>query len=1203
MRARAALAWALSICFWLAVWVVPAHAQLRAASGADAGADVPADGTADGGPAARGLSEGGLADGGLAEGTSAPTDPAEPPVSASAAGTWRTAEHDTLLGKPVRFVEVVLQAPSRPDPEHGRLIEGVALPPVRSVKLGEPFTQATARRAMEEVLDTGDFADAKVSAAPEADGVRVIVEVVVRKILADVFVLQVGGRIDKEELLRDAELGKGKEISGDKLPFYRKKIQAHLERRGFPKAMVRLQFSRDPQAKNLVSLVVTVVAARANLAREVVFEFVREDGKPDHSQRSRLRSVEKAVKAYSIEAKSVLDEDKLEADDLELRTRLQAIGYFQAEVHHEIDGIGESGAVLHVRIALGPVYTLRFEGNDHYDADALRGALGIAEESDRSAVHLAGKLREFYVQRGFLDAEVEPKELGGKNDLVHTFWFRIYEHDRIGVRTRHYPCFSAAALAGTKLDTAPRTVRSIGTEIDSFLEEELPGEDLLRSPRPSGLAATIGGGTMRQRDPLDLDPSLTFAPETYDRAVDHVRDLYRADGYLEVEVGPLTVIRRRCKKSSPPGECRTIEPPTPDESAICAFDARGLPLPVPAPDPAETCVPDPEHHVECERMVNLRIPVKLGPRSILYEVTFSGVREQRPQDLFEAMKLQVGKPASTVKLEEARRKLLEYYREQGYAFAEAKFNLEFSTDHTRVRARFDVTESERVLVRGIIVRGLERTDEALLRRRVALEVCKDQRTCEPYRSSLVRRTEERIATLGVFASVSVGLENPYLPEKWKNVVIEVSERVPQVTELRVGFSSGQGIRLGGEYGHRNIFGRAISFSLLAELSYLPTFFITEFIRDPLLEENFVNILGDPGFGTRTATRITGSLQFPETGLGPLFRGVLDGVFVHDLQRDYYVRKFAAIPSLAFTPERRLRFSAGQSFEFNSVRIFQGGNLENYLSGLAQNGELTVDRAARLLVPDGTSFAFAQKVTAGWDRRDNSLDATRGTFIGTTLEHVDAFPVSEERGITAGIARESHFLKVVQTISGYIPIYKRLRLALSVRAGANVQITRDSVTYPDRLFFLGGADSMRAWYQTTFMPQDDADQVYADRDKPSTIANPNAGQPNQPDTLPNPDKFTERSRPVRGGNLLFNPRAELRIPLSGAIETVGFLDLGNLWTDIAYPFEKREFPMRYAVGTGLRLQTPVFPIVFDVGFNPSRRYFERSWAFNFAIGLF
>ncbi|RYZ60783.1 MAG: hypothetical protein EOP08_14365, partial [Proteobacteria bacterium] len=382
------------------------------------------------------------------------------------------------------------------DSEYSKLTRGIVLPSVRSVRVGEPFTQAVARRALEEVLDTGDFADATVSAASEGDGVRVLVEVVARKVLSEVTVLLYGGRVDKEELLRDAELGKGKELSGDKLPFYRKKIEAHLERRGFPKAHVLLGFSPDPRRRDGVLLTVTVLAAHAKIAREVAFDFVRTDGRPDLSQRARLRPIDKAVKAYTIKPKSVLDEDRLEADDLELKTRLQAVGYFEAEVTHGIEGVTETGATLRVRVALGPAFTLRFEGNDHYDGDALRGAMAIGEESDRSAIHLASKIREFYVQRGFLDAEVEPKELGAADDLLHTLWFRVYEHDRVGVRTRRYPCFSSAALTGVKLETAPRTVHAIGTEIDSFLEEELPGEDLLRSPRPTGLAASIGGGSM-----------------------------------------------------------------------------------------------------------------------------------------------------------------------------------------------------------------------------------------------------------------------------------------------------------------------------------------------------------------------------------------------------------------------------------------------------------------------------------------------------------------------------------------------------------------------------------------------------------------------------------------------------------------------------------------------------------------------------------
>jgi outer membrane translocation and assembly module TamA len=53
-------------------------------------------------------------------------------------------------------------------------------------------------------------------------------------------------------------------------------------------------------------------------------------------------------------------------------------------------------------------------------------------------------------------------------------------------------------------------------------------------------------------------------------------------------------------------------------------------------------------------------------------------------------------------------------------------------------------------------------------------------------------------------------------------------------------------------------------------------------------------------------------------------------------------------------------------------------------------------------------------------------------------------------------------------------------------------------------------------------------------------------------------------------------------------------------------------LRTAVGTGLRLQTPIGPIVLDYGINLSRlidgpndpRYtYEDFGAFNFAIGLF
>jgi len=100
--------------------------------------------------------------------------------------------------------------------------------------------------------------------------------------------------------------------------------------------------------------------------------------------------------------------------------------------------------------------------------------------------------------------------------------------------------------------------------------------------------------------------------------------------------------------------------------------------------------------------------------------------------------------------------------------------------------------------------------------------------------------------------------------------------------------------------------------------------------------------------------------------------------------------------------------------------------------------------------------------------------------------------------------------------------------------------------------------------------------------------------------------------VRGGDIFVNPRAELRIPLSTNVQTALFVDAGNLWTD---PDKLNAFDLRYAAGTGIRIATPIGPLVFDYGFNidrvldkldPNRkdqRFWEELGAFHFSIGLF
>ncbi|MDF2692511.1 MAG: outer membrane protein assembly factor YaeT precursor [Labilithrix sp.] len=443
--------------------------------------------------------------------------------------------------------------------------------------------------------------------------------------------------------------------------------------------------------------------------------------------------------------------------------------------------------------------------------------------------------------------------------------------------------------------------------------------------------------------------------------------------------------------------------------------------------------------------------------------------------------------------------------------------------------------------------------------------------------------------------MSVALENPYVPQRNKTVIITMVERPRQYSEIGPGFSTGEGFRLRAEYGHNNLWGNAVQLTLRLQLAYIPT----PLIIDPVARDNYRN-LNDIA---RLGVRATAGIVFPEIGLGPRVRGGVDTILVHDLQRDFYLTKIAAIPNVNYRPVSEVQLTLFQSFEFNNSRIFQSGNANEYLTALLQQGVNITDLVRQLLVPDGETYAFSQRLLATWDRRDNAFNASRGTYVVSGIEHVDAFPTdvnlekARVRGETA--PPESHFFKLTQTFGGYIPLPKGMRIAALTRVGINLQLTNASQTYPDRLFFMGGVDTMRGWTLNSFIPQDNVDRIYASKDLPDSVPDPN----NPGQTIPNANKFTTATQPIRGGNLMANERIELRIPIRGPFETVIFGDIGNLWIDPKYPFQKGAFPMRVAVGSGVRVQTPVGPLAVDYGFNVTKESYEDVGAINFAIGLF
>jgi outer membrane protein assembly factor BamA len=1040
---------------------------------------------------------------------------------------------------------------------------------VKRVHRGEPMSGELARRAMDELLSTGKVADVRAFVEKTDEGLVLVLEVVPRRLVASVSVE--GSPIGPEVVEGALGLRENAEVTAFSLRRAAEAAERVLGEGGYPEARVFIapEETDDPLR---VRLAVRVEAGPERTIVKRDFEITPAPAHPELLE---------ALSGYAVKVGERQDVARLHEADEAMQAALRERGFYDASVTYRLRGPGD----VVVRVQAGPKYGIRFEGNRTFDQERLSAALDLGLREDHSPDVLAGAIRRFYVERGFLDAEVVAERHGGERAQSSELVLRVRERQRVRVVKRVYPCLGGA-----------KTAAEVGSEIDGVLGEELPGLGIIEGVNPNAMDQMLGPSpsAASQVELFRASPWTTFAPSAYENATQHLEEVFHAQGYVDVRVGPITVVRRRCDPRSQPNVCIPLgERKLPETSCVLNEDALALG----ADKTLETCRPDSKRGIRCEPEAVLVIPVRPGRQAILFDAEFEGNQALTEAELLEDAQLELGKPVSTAGIEAARRRILDRYAEDAYAFAEVTAELELSPDHTRAHVRFSISEREPVHVSRIVVVGATRTRESLIRKRMALS------PGDLYRRSAATRTQEQIETLGTFTSVSVGLEDPGIPAREKVVVVTVGERMPQYVDVRGGFATGDGFRVGFEYGHRNIGGDAILFTARAQLGLRPTAFIFEDDVRRKYEE------AELSWEELLERRNSVTLSFPDIGLGPLFRLSFEALDVRDNQRDFALSKDALFVRLTYRPSRGFWIQPGASIELNDANIFGTEDVSFDDPNLSETDRERLVRENQqfftlVRVPEGQSYAFGQSISAGWDRRDNSLDATSGTFVTGGVEHVTARPVSADRPCNELLTDDqidtdptqifsatcSELLRFTNRIAGYLPLNnKKLSVAASFQWGYILQLTDYSRTYPDRLFFMGGVETIRGYLQDSLVPQDIADLLL----EPNTELNIN-------------------QVPLRGGNVFLNPRLELRIPLSDSVATALFVDAGNLWSD---PALMDPTQLRYAVGSGLRIATPVGPLVFDYGFNVERvidafdpgeegeRYWEDIGAFHFSIGLF
>jgi outer membrane protein insertion porin family len=171
-----------------------------------------------------------------------------------------------------------------------------------------------------------------------------------------------------------------------------------------------------------------------------------------------------------------------------------------------------------------------------------------------------------------------------------------------------------------------------------------------------------------------------------------------------------------------------------------------------------------------------------------------------------------------------RNALLTAYRDAGYAQAEVTPEVALSEDRRQASVVLRVVPGPRLSVDHVVVAGLERTEEAVVRRELTLK------EGGPLGQQQVIESQRRLGALGLFQRVSVAEIDPEASGQ-RTLLVSAEEAPLTTVAYGIGYSENDLLRGSLEVTRRNLFGMDRTFSAFARLSFRGSRFLATF-REP-----------------------------------------------------------------------------------------------------------------------------------------------------------------------------------------------------------------------------------------------------------------------------------------------------------------------------------------------------------------------------------
>ncbi|NTV80552.1 MAG: BamA/TamA family outer membrane protein [Candidatus Aminicenantes bacterium] len=501
--------------------------------------------------------------------------------------------------------------------------------------------------------------------------------------------------------------------------------------------------------------------------------------------------------------------------------------------------------------------------------------------------------------------------------------------------------------------------------------------------------------------------------------------------------------------------------------------------------------------------------VREGPRTTVEVIRIDGASLIPAAELARGLVSREGGPFFAPNVQRDVGQIEAIYLNRGFRGSEVAARVERPADG-RVSLVYEITEGTPVTVRDVFVTGSRTTRNRVIQREIRV----DKGGVADF--SLVQDTKRRLENLGIFSEVRV--DEIQTGPGDEVVVVTVREGEKHYVGLGLGFESEDPItaslaswpgnplpRGSAEYIRNNVFGLGAQVGILGQIA-----------------------LGAKG--VRELRTVASWSQPHLLGL-PIPTTIL--VWAEREARDWGPEGSDLESSL---DRRGISFNAVKALSRSRLLL---GSLSVTRTSL-KNVDLTnlPENIDRRFLPYSAALV---SLSMSWERRDDTLNPTRGYFLSAVGEV--GLPVFGKGSTQPGQEDpnpQSDYQKIFLKGQLYKPITSGLNLGVTARLGLG-----NGLRNLPEFFFAGGSNTFRGEEFELLGPFD-----------PTTL------------------------KPF-GGAAVFLVNTELTFPVFPswkALRLASFLDLGNVYATLG---EFRPFDLQGAAGAGIRYRTPLGPVRVEI----------------------